>query len=88
MRNWVKPGLKYYLSIDMDVFDPPHAPGVGNPEPEGISPTNFFDFLKQLESVEIAGFDVCEVIPKYDPSGITAILTSKIIFEVMCAIIA
>ncbi len=88
LRNWIKPGLKCYLSIDMDVFDPPYAPGVGNPEPEGISPTNFFDCLKEFTGVEIVGFDVCEVIPKYDPSGITAILASKVILEILCSKVA
>lgn len=88
VKKWVKPGLKYYASIDLDVFDPPHAPGVGNPEPEGISPTIFFDLLKELSPLDIVGFDVCELIPKYDPSGITTILASKIVLELLCAKIA
>jgi len=88
VKKWIRPGLKYYLSIDLDVFDPPYAPGVGNPEPEGISPTVFFDLLKELSPLDMVGFDVCELIPRYDPSGITTILASKIALELLCAKIA
>jgi len=73
---------KVYISIDMDVFDPAFAPGVGNPEPEGLSPTTVFDIIWGLET-NICGFDVVELCPPFDPNGITAVLGAKTLFELI-----
>jgi len=73
---------KIYISIDMDVFDPAFAPGVGNPEPEGLSPTTVFDIIWGLES-KICGIDVVELCPPFDPTGITAVLAAKTLFELI-----
>ncbi len=75
-----------YLSIDMDVFDPAYAPGVGNPEPEGITPTELLDTLHLIIDDRFIGFDVVEVNPLYDPSQITSILAAKIIVEIASTI--
>lgn len=89
IKSWLKKNKRYYVSIDMDCFDPAYAPGVGNPEPEGISPTIFFDFLlKYVSSLDIVGFDVSEVVPPYDPSGITSILAAKVILEIFNMILS
>lgn len=81
--SWVSDGRSCYVSVDLDFFDPAYAPGVGNPEPEGASPSEFFDLLSLLKGSEIAGADVCEVIPSLDPSGITSILASKVLLELV-----
>ena len=73
-----------YLSIDMDVFDPSYAPGVANPEALGLSPTDVLLILYELASDErLAGLDLVEVTPTYDPSGITSILASKLLVETL-----
>ena len=73
---------KVYVSVDMDVFDPAFAPGVGNPEPEGLSPTNVFDIIWGLEP-KICGIDVMELCPPFDFNGITAVLAAKTLFELI-----
>ena len=73
---------KVYISIDMDVFDPAYAPGAGNPEPEGLSPTTVFDIIWALEP-KICGLDVTELCPPFDPTGITAVLAAKTLFELI-----
>lgn len=75
---------KLYVTIDMDVFDPAFAPGVGNPEPDGMSPDLCFTILARACDEGLAGLDLVEVSPHYD-NGITAALASKTIFEAMCA---
>lgn len=80
------PERPVYLSIDMDVFDPSIAPGVGNPEPRGWTYHNFLDFLRVILHYDVVGFDISEVIPKYDPSGITGILAGNIIKDVSLAV--
>lgn len=70
----------FYVSVDMDVFDPAYAPGIGNPEPNGISPKDFFKFLRTLKGKKIIGFDIVEVCPPYD-NGNTSVLAAKLMLE-------
>lgn len=70
-----------YISIDMDVIDPSYAPGVENPEPEGLTPTQLFDILYEIVDKRLLGFDVVEVSPPYDVNDVTSILAAKTIVE-------
>lgn len=73
---------KVYLTIDIDGIDPAYAPGTGTPEPFGLHP---YDVKKVINAVgdRLVGFDVCEVCPPADPSGITSILAARLINEVI-----
>ncbi|NJE26882.1 agmatinase [Thermococcus sp. MV5] len=73
---------KAYLSFDMDVLDPAFAPGVGNPEPGGLSTRELVEIIKSL-NVSVVAFDIVELNPKYDYKGITAFAAAKIIREVL-----
>jgi len=73
---------KAYLSFDMDVLDPAFAPGVGNPEPGGLSTRELVEVIKSL-NVEIIAFDIVELNPNYDYKGISAFAAAKIIREVL-----
>jgi agmatinase len=75
---------KLYVTVDMDVFDPGFAPGVGNPEPDGLWPDLFFTILTALCDERLAGLDLVELSPNYD-TGVTAVLAAKILFEAICA---
>lgn len=74
-----------YLSIDIDVLDPAHAPGCGNPVPGGLSTRELLGLLQGLgtSGVEIVGFDVVEVNPLLDPSGITALTAGRLVTELL-----
>ncbi|MTI93941.1 MAG: agmatinase [Firmicutes bacterium] len=72
-----------YITLDIDVVDPGFAPGTGTPESGGITPTELFAGLQILASREIIGFDLVELAPAYDPSGITAALAAKIVREAL-----
>ena len=86
---WLKEALsnskKVYLSVDMDVLDPAFAPGVGNPEPEGIPVSILLDLIEEMVDDRVVGFDIVEVSPAYD-SGTTAVTASKIIYELCCMV--
>lgn len=71
-----------YLSIDLDVLDPAFAPGVGNPVPGGISTRQLFDWIHGLD-VDLVGFDICELNPRWDRAGITGITAARILMELM-----
>ena len=68
---------KLYVSLDLDVLDPSCAPGVANPEPEGLSYHKLFNLIRSLKGRKIIGFDVVELNPILDPSGITSIAAAK-----------
>lgn len=70
-----------YLSIDIDVLDPAHAPGTGCPEPGGVTFRELQAFLYSLAGLQVVGMDVMEVAPSYEPANITAAAAAKLIRE-------
>jgi agmatinase len=71
-----------YLTIDTDVLDPAFAPGVGNPEFDGITPNELIEIVSAVARGKMIGFDLVEVCPSYD-TGATAVAAARIIFEVI-----
>ncbi len=76
---------RLYVTIDIDVFDPAFAPGVGNPEADGLDPSSVLAVLSRICDSRIVGLDLVEVSPNYD-TGITAALASRLLFEAIAAI--
>jgi len=72
---------KIYITYDMDGIDPAYAPGVATPEPEGLDPTTVLDIISLVVDKRVIGFDVVEVSPPHDLSGITSVLASRMILE-------
>jgi agmatinase len=72
-----------YFTVDVDFFDPSYAPGTGTPEHCGFSPVDFLEAIYKLPPVKVVGFDLVEVAPPYDPSGITQALGAKLIRELL-----
>ncbi len=72
-----KTGDKIYFSIDMDGIDPAYAPGVGTPEPNGLTSMDVRDILNSV-SDKIIGYDIVEMTPLYD-NGNTSMLAAKLI---------
>lgn len=68
---------RIYFSIDMDGIDPAYAPGVGTPEPYGLSDVQVRKILNAF-SKKIIGMDIVEITPMYD-NGNTAMLGAKLI---------
>lgn len=74
-----------YLTIDMDVLDPAFAPGVQNPEPDGLTINTFLNLLCGLCDQRVTALDLVEVAPNYD-NGTTAIQAAKTLFEALSSI--
>ena len=70
-----------YVSVDVDGFDPVYAPGTGTPEVGGLSAREGLALLRGLKGLEVAGADVVEVAPQYDPTTNTSQLAAQILFE-------
>lgn len=80
-------GAPVYVSVDIDVLDPAHAPGTGTPEVGGLTSRELLQILRGLSDLDIVGADVVEVAPAYDWAGITAIAAAQVVYE-MVAIFA
>jgi agmatinase len=74
-----------YLSIDIDVLDPSHAPGTGTPEAGGMTSRELLTMIRALRGVNLVGADVVEVAPAYDHAQITAIAASHVAYEIISA---
>ncbi len=72
-----------YLSFDIDCIDPAFAPGTGTPSCGGFTSAEVFSILRQWAGVNLVGADVVEVLPDRDVAGITALLASHVIFEIL-----
>ena len=76
-----------FLSVDIDVCDPGHAPGTGTPEPGGLSARELLDAVRRIcLELPIVGMDVVEVAPPYDHADITALLANRVVLEALSAI--
>ena len=76
-----------FLSVDIDVCDPGHAPGTGTPEPGGLSARQLLDAVRRIGlELPVVGMDVVEVSPPYDHADITAALGNRVVLEALCAI--
>jgi agmatinase len=76
-----------FLSVDIDVCDPAHAPGTGTPEPGGLTARELLDAVRRVSlELPVVGVDVVEVSPPYDAADITAALANRVVLESLCAI--
>jgi agmatinase len=76
-------GRQAFISFDIDVIDPAFAPGTGTPEAGGLSSAQGLEIVRGLTGIGFVGFDVVEVIPGYDPGGVTATLAANLAYEMV-----
>ena len=76
-----------FLSVDIDVCDPGHAPGTGTPEPGGLTARQLLDAVRRIAyELPVAGVDVVEVAPPYDHAEITSALANRVVLEALSGI--
>lgn len=80
----VPAGKNYYLTIDIDGFDPSIAPGTGTPSHGGFLYYDMLEFLDGLaQRGNVVGIDLVEVAPEYDHTGMTAILAAQVLLNTL-----
>ena len=72
-----------YLSIDIDVLDPAHAPGTGTPEIAGMTSREMLNVLRGLSGMNLVSADVVEVAPAYDHAELTSTAAATIVYELI-----
>ncbi len=80
-------GKPVYVSLDLDVLDPGILPGVGTPEPGGLTFREFLSLLKALQPLRVVGFDIVELTPDYDPTQISSVTASVILREMILSFV-
>ena len=78
----VPAGKRYYVTIDIDGFDPSIAPGTGTPSHGGFM---YYEVLELLQGLtkrgDVVGIDLVEVAPDYDQTGSTSFLAAQILMN-------
>ena len=72
-----------YVSVDIDVLDPAHAPGTGTPEAGGLTSRELLEILRGLAGTNLVSADVVEVAPAYDHAEITSIAASHVAYDLV-----
>jgi agmatinase len=72
-----------YVSIDIDVLDPAHAPGTGTPEAGGLTSRELLHTLRALVGCNVVGADIVEVSPPYDHAEMTGIAAAHVGYELL-----
>ena len=72
-----------YLSIDIDVLDPAHAPGTGTPEIAGLSSRELLHIIRGLQGANLIAADIVEVSPAYDHAELTSLAAATVAFEMI-----
>ena len=76
-----------FLSVDIDVCDPGHAPGTGTPEPGGLTARQLLDSVRRIcYELPVVGMDLVEVSPPYDHAEITSFLANRVVLEALTGI--
>jgi agmatinase len=82
--NRIPAGARYYVTIDIDGFDPSIAPGTGTPSHGGFT---YYEVLELLAGLckrgPVVGIDLVEVAPDYDHSASTTTLAAQILMNLI-----
>ena len=75
-----------YVSVDIDVLDPAHAPGTGTPEAGGLTSRELLGIIRGLAGADVVSADIVEVSPAYDHAELTAIAAAHVAYELLSVI--
>lgn len=82
--NQMPDGEKYYVTIDIDGLDASVAPGADFPSPGGFYYDEVNEILEEVANKgEVIGFDLVEVNPLYDQTGVTSQIAARLILDFM-----
>lgn len=84
LKRFIEQSKHLFLSICLDVFAAPFAPGVSAPQPFGLLPVQALPVIRQAASSgRLIGCCIAELSPRYDVDGATAKLAAYLTAEVM-----
>ena len=82
--NTIPKNIRYYLTIDIDAFDPSIASGTGTPSHGGFY---YYEILELIDGLtkqgNIVGLDLVEVAPDYDITNSTSTLAAQLLMNII-----
>jgi len=72
-----------YLSLDLDILDPAHAPGISHPEPGGLSTREVIRIVQAIPLGRLVAADLVELNPVNDVRDLTARVGAKLLKEIV-----
>ncbi|XP_076820838.1 agmatinase, mitochondrial-like [Clavelina lepadiformis] len=75
-----------YMSFCIDALDPAYAPGTGFPEIGGLTTIQAMEIIRGCKGLNMVGFEMDEVTPVYDSSGVTSATAGKLLYEMLCVV--
>lgn len=78
-------GKPVYFTLDLDVLDPSVFPGTGTPEAGGVTFKELLEAVMYLQKLNVVAFDVNELAPNYDHSGVSTAVACNILREILLA---
>ena len=80
--NEIPKNKRYYLTIDIDAFDPSIASGTGTPSHGGFY---YYEVLELIDGIikqgSVVGLDLVEVAPDYDLTNSTSTLAAQLLMN-------
>ena len=80
--NEIPKNKRYYLTIDIDAFDPSIASGTGTPSHGGFY---YYEVLELIDGIvkqgSVVGIDLVEVAPDYDFTNSTSTLAAQLLMN-------
>ncbi len=80
--NEIPTGKRYYITIDIDAFDPSIASGTGTPSHGGFY---YYEVLELIDGIikqgSVVGLDLVEVAPDYDVTNSTSTLAAQLLMN-------
>lgn len=70
-----------YVSFDIDSINPTEAPGTGTPKEGGFTTEEVLRLVRNLHELPTVGFELVEVAPPLDPSGLTTLIGKNILWH-------
>ena len=70
-----------YVTFDIDCLELAYSQGVGTPKYNGINGMKTLEVLRSLKDINTVAFDLVELSPSHDPSGVTAFMAWEVLYN-------
>ncbi len=86
--NRIPKSEQYYITLDVDGFDPSIIPATGTPSAGGLTYYEVVDILAGVAKMgKVIGMDVVELAPNYDASDASSLQIAQVIYETLANIL-
>lgn len=73
--------ILFYITFDIDIIDASYIFGTGTPQVNGITPYEADEALRNLNALNVCGFDIVELNPMLDNSHSSFVIACELIYH-------